>query len=469
MNIRTGWRLALSAALAMLWAPALAGTPYTTNDYPRALCVLDVPTANGGTGRAQCVSPVDQSGNPVTPGDASAANQVTANGKLDTLHTDLGLVATAAAQATANSSLSSIATNTGARGQAAAAASFPVVLPSDPDIRPGPGTITAADVGSNTATGQNGASLITGTATANSTVSQAINGQSGARIQVTGTWVGSLEFDGSIDGGTTRFPIPMRVSSTGYTTSSITGNGPFYGDVSGLTNVYARATAWTSGTANVRMTFSATSGAVQLTNPAQVVDNTSGARLTVKAASTAPVAGDTAAVVDLRTPGYAAIVSSDLTRPSNTTTYTANTAWANATSGATYTTFTGVCRANGTIVLIPSIRVIDYANQTIKLSGTLWLFNVAPGTPINDNATFSIASADMANLSGQPVAFSATTVANQASGASGSTVASMVGTTYEAKCANADANLYGMVQVTNAYVPVSAEKLTITLKVVGAN
>jgi hypothetical protein len=167
--------------------------------------------------------------------------------------------------------------------------------------------------------------------------------------------------------------------------------------------------------------------------------------------------------------GYGAVISADIVRPANAATYTANTGWANATSSAAYTTFTGVCRTTGGVVLIPAVRVLDYANQTTKLTGVLWLFSVAPTTVIADNATFSIAAADLANIVAQPIPFTVSTVANQAAGASGSAVAAVAGTTYEAKCAGGDTNLYGMVQVTNAYVPVSAEKLSVALKIVGVN
>lgn len=167
--------------------------------------------------------------------------------------------------------------------------------------------------------------------------------------------------------------------------------------------------------------------------------------------------------------GTGTVVSADVTRPNNTTTYTTNTAWANATSGATYTTFAGVCRANGTVVLMPVVRIIDYANQTTKLQGILWLFSVAPATPINDNAAFNLASGDLANIASVPLAFTESVVANAGSGASGFMVGSLTGATYEIKCAANDTNIYAMVEVTNAYVPVASEKLNIALKVVGAN
>jgi hypothetical protein len=142
-------------------------------------------------------------------------------------------------------------------GQATGANSIPVVLSSDPDSRPASGTITAQDTGSSSASGQDSIALVTGTPSASSTKSWAINGQATARIQITGTWTGTLAFEGSIDGGTTWFAQPIRVSGLVHTRSSVTGNGLFDVDVSGLSNLRVRSTASMTGTATVQTTFSA--------------------------------------------------------------------------------------------------------------------------------------------------------------------------------------------------------------------
>jgi len=165
---------------------------------------------------------------------------------------------------------------------------------------------------------------------------------------------------------------------------------------------------------------------------------------------------------------FAAKVASTVPRVGNTTTYTANTGWCNTTSACTTVfTFANVCRANGTLVLVPQIEIYSSANPATKLSGVLWLFNVTPGTVINDNATFNIAAADFANLV-NPAGFSFSLGSVQASGAANSG-ATLAGTTYVAQCAAGSTSLFGMVEVTNAYVPASGEVLTVTLKTVGVN
>jgi hypothetical protein len=169
---------------------------------------------------------------------------------------------------------------------------------------------------------------------------------------------------------------------------------------------------------------------------------------------------------------FGAVSTATVTRPANTTTYTANTGWCGATAAcATVFSFTNACRANGTFVLVPEIDI--YSSNTTnpvtpKLQGILWLFSATPGTIINDNATFNIATADFANLTGNQQGFPFTLAQAQAAGAVNNGV-SLIGTTYHAQCGAGNTTIVGMVQVVNAYVPVSGEVLTIKLHTVGVN
>lgn len=174
------------------------------------------------------------------------------------------------------------------------------------DSHPLGGTVTANDVGSTRTTGQNGAVQITGSATANSNFGVVINGYSHMRGQVTGTWTGTLEFEGSIDGGTTWTPFSIHVESTAYTQSQITGNCNFRGSTGAFTNVrLAGVAAWT-GTANVLLAFASADTVVTLTNGARIIDNLNGNALAIKSASTAPLATDQAAVVAISPNGQLA-------------------------------------------------------------------------------------------------------------------------------------------------------------------
>jgi hypothetical protein len=79
-------------------------------------------------------------------------------------------------------------------------------------------------------------------------------GESVVSLQIAGTWVGTLVFEGSQDGGQT-YPIslPMFVPpGLSAVATSATANGNWIGQPGGLTNVRARCTAYTSGGAIVQ-------------------------------------------------------------------------------------------------------------------------------------------------------------------------------------------------------------------------
>ncbi len=147
-------------------------------------------------------------------------------------------------------------------GQAAAGSSLPIVEAQD--IRPASGTITAQDVASTSTAGQYGASIITGAPTANSTYSQAVNGLSTVKVQITGTWTGTLEADQSVDGGTTWVVMPCHVDGTTFVANTVTANAVLNCLAAGATNVRMRATAAWTGTATVQATFTRTPGPVRV-------------------------------------------------------------------------------------------------------------------------------------------------------------------------------------------------------------
>jgi hypothetical protein len=166
-------------------------------------------------------------------------------------------------------------------------------------------------------------------------------------------------------------------------------------------------------------------------------------------------------------PAFAAPVS--MARPANTTTYTANTGWCLLASACvTYFTFAQACPRDAQRVQVYDIEIWSSANPTTKLQGVLWLFNKPPSTVISDDATFTIASADFANITGRSVGIPFALLNSQASGAANSSV-SLTGATpgfygpIGVQCAQGATALYGMVQVVNAYVPANAETLTINL------
>lgn len=100
----------------------------------------------------------------------------------------------------------------------------------------------------------------TGTITAiTQFVALALNGKSGIAIQVTGTWVGTLQFEGTVD-GTNWVIINGVVAGTSTPGSTTTTNGVIRVTPSGLAQVRIISTAWTSGTATISIRASDATG-----------------------------------------------------------------------------------------------------------------------------------------------------------------------------------------------------------------
>lgn len=239
-------------------------------------------------------------------------------------------------------------------GQNTAANCIPVVQNSDPDQRSASGNITVVDSGSSAATGQDGQSVVTGAPTASSFQQWAINGRGAGRVQITGTFVGTLAFEGSIDGATTWFPQTARVAGTAYSRSSITSDGLLELDCSGLTHLRVRATAFASGTATAQATFSYNSSS----------------------ASNVGVSGQRPFI---------------FSGPINNAHSTYTTA--NLNIGGLITIPTGL--PPGTILFISAFRLKAFHSGTNAGNVFLTVFNANPsGSTFTDNVTQVVASAD---------------------------------------------------------------------------
>jgi hypothetical protein len=81
------------------------------------------------------------------------------------------------------------------------------------------------------------------------------NGCSAASLQITGTWVGQIEFEGTVDG--TNYQA-IEASNGTQTVNATTTNDIFLLPGAGYLTIRTRASSWTSGTANI--TFIATIG-----------------------------------------------------------------------------------------------------------------------------------------------------------------------------------------------------------------
>lgn len=166
------------------------------------------------------------------------------------------------------------------------------------DVAPATANITAQDTGSSSASGANGQAIITGSATAGSTAAFSFATVESLRVQVTGTWTGTLTSEISLDGGTTWYQVNV-VQNTVLTAASFSANFEGATGVTGATNWRLRATAAWTGTATVKVIESVNSVFTYIGNALRLVDATSSNEATIKAASTAAVAADPSLVVAL--------------------------------------------------------------------------------------------------------------------------------------------------------------------------
>jgi len=127
------------------------------------------------------------------------------------------------------------------------------ILTLHTDATPATQTITAADVASSTGSGANSQTIITGTPTANSTATFTVSNYDTATVQVTGTWVGTLQSEISLDGGVTWYLRTVHQAGTTSYTTSFTANFAGGVVVGGYTTYRIRCTAYTSGTATVKL------------------------------------------------------------------------------------------------------------------------------------------------------------------------------------------------------------------------
>lgn len=94
--------------------------------------------------------------------------------------------------------------------------------------------------------------IATGTIAANgaSVTTTSLNSISSAAIQITGTWVGTITFEASLD-NTVFNVINVRATNTGTISTTTTANNIFRVSLAGYQFFRLRSTAWTSGTATI--------------------------------------------------------------------------------------------------------------------------------------------------------------------------------------------------------------------------
>ena len=159
--------------------------------------------------------------------------------------------------------------------------------------------------------------------------------------------------------------------------------------------------------------------------------------------------------------GYFVTVSTDVTRPADTTAYAVGDALSDSTSAPTSGgfTFTSAARTSGGSGIITDAIITTAADAATLLQGEIWLFNQAV-TNINDNAAFAVSDAEIKTCVGK-IPFTLEDAGNNGF--------------YHAQNLNigftcsGTANLRFLVKVKNAYTPISAEVFTFVLKILQTN
>jgi hypothetical protein len=153
-----------------------------------------------------------------------------------------------------------------------------------------------------------------------------------------------------------------------------------------------------------------------------------------------------------------ATISTDITRPADTTAYAANDALSDSTSAPTSGgfTFTSAASKSGGSGIITDLIVTSSADPATTLQGEIFLFNTSV-TNINDNAAFAVSDAEIKTCVGK-IAFTLEDVGNNQF--------AHVQRVYLTYTCSGSANLRFLVRVKNAYTPASAEVLTFSIKCV---
>jgi len=164
--------------------------------------------------------------------------------------------------------------------------------------------------------------------------------------------------------------------------------------------------------------------------------------------------------------GSGRTVGAAVTRPADTSAYTAGDVISDSTSAPTLLTFQGVGGSARGFTILQSVLCIDSANQATKPDLELWLFDTAPAAQ-NDNAAFAPTDAELiTGLNGLvgviPIPSTSFRVGLATSGAAGNSICHVTNIGLPLNL-NAFAVLYALVVVRNAYTPVSAEAFTFKL------
>lgn len=154
--------------------------------------------------------------------------------------------------------------------------------------------------------------------------------------------------------------------------------------------------------------------------------------------------------------GFPFRVSTDVTRPADSTQYAAGDAISDSTSSPTSGgfTLTGVARKSGGSAMITDVIVTTSADAATRLSGEVFFYNQA-ATNVNDNSAYAVSDPEIKTLEGV-VPFSLFDSGNNGA-------AHISGLNMIVTCVGS-ADLRFHLRARNAYTPTSAEVITVIVK-----
>ena len=226
-------------------------------------------------------------------------------------------------------------------------------------------------------------------AAAAQTVALSLNGQSAGTASITGTWVGTITFEGTID-GTNYFSINAVSASTSAPQTTTIANGLYRITPGGLTQIRVNMSSFTSGTASIKLNASVGVGGTFVNQilPSKITDGTS--TVTIKAASTAAVATDPAFVVAI-SPNNTVPVSGTFFQTTQPVSLATNTPTLQSGSTTAVTQATAA-NLNATVVGNGTFAVQAVATQLdTNITGTISATDILAGIPAGGGVLISTA------------------------------------------------------------------------------
>lgn len=155
--------------------------------------------------------------------------------------------------------------------------------------------------------------------------------------------------------------------------------------------------------------------------------------------------------------GFPKSITTDVTRPADTTAYAAGDAISNSTTAPTTGgfTFSSAARKSGGSGIITDVIVTSSNDPATRLSGEIFFFNQAV-TNINDNAAFAVSDTEIKTCVGV-VPFTLFDAGNNG-------LAHLTGLNILFTCVGS-ADLRFLLRARNAYTPASAEVITVVVKI----